>query len=352
MSGPDALSGISLALATTFSARLRRQWNRVAVTAKAITMEPAAGQGGGKQVAWDVEFSGAAAASFAEGSDVASTEYNVDNIMPAVLPFGMYRSPFQLSNLEVKAAMNNPANAAELGRIVVERLDGALSKMASVANSDIWNGTGTDGSGNPNIIGLPTALGLTGGYAGINKATFPEWAGNLLANGGVGRALTFDLLYNADQLIYVSSGKTAKIIIASPDVYRKYANLFETIKRVMVGPNGQPIGGPVYTGGESELWWKGMPVLRDKDMPSGTLAMLNTDDIKIRPLPGMANQDGVAVESRQLPSSNGETTESTPLMVDVYPLARTGSAQKFVAEMYLQLQVERVNSHCIIKDIS
>ncbi len=350
MSGPDALSGISLALATTFSQRLRRQWNRVAVTAKALAMEPASGQGGGKQVGWDVEFSGAAAASFAEGSDVATTEFNVDNIMPAVLPFGMYRSAFQLSNLEIKAAMNNPANAAELGRIVVERMDSSLAKIASQINIDIWQGTGTDSNSNPNIIGLPTAFAATGGYAGLNKATFPEWAGNVLANGGTGRSLTFDLLYNADQVIYVASGKTAKIIVAAPDVYRKYAGLFETIKRVF--QTSQEKAPPSFSGGEYELYWKGMPVLRDKDMTAGTLAMLNTDDIKIRPLPGMANQDGVAVETRSLPSSNGETQDLTALNVDVYPLARTGSAQKFVAEVYLQLQVERVNSHCLIKDIA
>lgn len=345
----ENLGGISAALATTFSARLRRQWNRTAVTAATLLMEPATGQGGGKQIGWDVEFSGATASSFAEGSDVQASEFAVDPLLPAILPFGMYRSPFQLSNLEIKAALANPANAAELGRIVMERLDGSLAKMASKANTDIWQGTGVDGSGNPTIIGLPTALDPTASYAGINKVTFSEWAGNVLANGGVGRALTFDLLYNADQLIYTASGKTAKVIIAAPDVYRKYANLFETIKRVIVGPNGEL---PTYTGGERELNWKGMPVIRDKDMTAGTLAMLNTDDIRIRPLAGQADQDGVQVSTRQLPSSNGETYAETPLLVDVYPLARTGSAQKFVAEMYLQLQVQRVNSHCIIKDIA
>lgn len=346
----EFLANISGALATTFSARLRRQWNRVAVTAATLMMEPATGQGGGKQVGWDVEFTGAVANSFAEGSDVAASEFATDPIVPAILAFGMYRSPFQLSNLEIKAAQANPANAAELGRIVVERLDGSLAKMASRANSDFWNGTGVDGSGNPTIIGFPTALDPITPYAGINKLTYPEWAGNVLANGGVGRPLTFDLLYNLDQIIYVASGKSPKIIICSPDVFRKYANLFETIKRVIQGAGDTTP--PYFSGGERELFWKGMPVIRDKDMPAGTLSMLNTDDIRIRPLAGMANQDGVKVETRQLPSSNGETMAQTPLFCDVYPLARTGSAQKFVAEMYLQLQVERVNSSGLIKDIS
>jgi hypothetical protein len=206
----ESSAAINGALATTFSRRLRRQWNRSAVTAKLIRMEPANGQGGGKQIGWDVAFSGAAAASFAEGSAIGSTEAASDINLPAVLAFGQYRSTFQLSNLEIKKAKASVANAAELGRLVVERLDGSLTKMATVANSDMHAGTGVDGSGNPTIFGLTQALATTGSYAGISKATYMEWAGNALANGGTGRALTQDLLYNADQLIFTARGKSAR----------------------------------------------------------------------------------------------------------------------------------------------
>jgi hypothetical protein len=226
----------------------------------------------------------------------------------------------------------------------MERMDGALTKMASQINIDIWQANGVSG-GNPSIVGFPTAISSTGAYAGISKASFPEWAGNTIALGG---PLTFDSLYLLDQNIYVSSGKTAKVITCAPDVYRKYADLFETIKRVFVSSSGEV---PVFTGGERELFWKGMPVLRDKDMTAGTLAMLNTDDIKIRPLTGVANQDGVASMSRMAPSSNGETDEASPIACDVFPLARTGSAQKFLVETYIQLQLERVNSHGYITGI-
>lgn len=342
----ETLANIQSTLSTTFAAELRRQWNRIAVTARELTMKPATGQGGGKQIGWDVLFSGNQANSFGEGSDIAASEYAVDPALPAILPFGQYRSAWQLSNLELKAAAASPMQAEEIGRIWLERAYDALAKLASRANSDFWQGTGVDSSGNPTIIGLPTALDPIAPYAQISKVTYPEWAGTVLS---VAAPLTFDLLYQLDQLIYVASGKTPKVLIAAPDVYRKYANLFEAIKRVFQGPGGEL---PTYQGGERELAWKGMPVLRDKDMTAGTLAMLNTDDIRIRPLTGLINQDGVTVESRMAPSSNGETAETTPIVVDVYPLARTGSAQKWVAEMYIQLQVERPNSSGMIKGIS
>lgn len=346
----EVLSGISSALATTLSARLKRQWNRAAVTAKMLPMIPATGQGGGKQIAWDVAFSGATAASFAEGSDIAGGEYNTDPMVPAVLGFGQYRSAFQLSNLEIKAAAASVAGPRELGRIVVERLDGSLAKMASVANADMWSGTGLDGSSNPNIIGIIPALAATGSYAGLSKTTYSEWAGNVLANGGTARALSQDLLYNLEQLIFVASGRTPKVIVCSPGVYRKYAGLFESIKRVMVGPDGTV---PSFSGGAQELSWKGMPVIRDRSVPAGTMAMIDTDEIAVRPLTGVNDEDSaMGVSSMALPSTNGDTSDSTPITCDVYPLGRTGSGIKFVAEMYLQLQVTRVNAHGLIQDLS
>ncbi|HEY2517077.1 MAG TPA: phage major capsid protein [Polyangiaceae bacterium] len=350
----ETSAAINSALSTTFSRRLRRQWNRAARTAKLIRMVPARGQGFGKQIGWDVAFSGAAANNFQEGSAIGATETAQDINVPAVLGFGMYRSAFQLSNLEVKQAKASIANAVELGRIVVERLDGSLTKIASAINADIFSGTGSglDYQSNPapNIVGLTTALAASGAYAGISKATFSEWAGNVLGNGGVPRPLTQDLLYNADQLIFNASGKeTQRVIVADSGSYRKYAGLFETIKRVVVGPNGEV---PRFEGGARELSWNGMPVLRDRNAETGTLKMLTLDDLELNPLVDVVDEDlDGLVKQAALPSSNGEETDELPIMVDVYPLGRVGSSIEMVAEVYIQLKVERINSHCIIQDI-
>ena len=346
----ESLSNISSALATTIGAKLRRQFNRKATLARQFEVVPASGQGGGKQITWDVTFSGAAAASFAEGSAIGAAEAASDVDVPAVLPYGYYRSTFQLTNLEIKAAKGSVAGATALGKLVWERLDGSLTKIASVGNADLFTGTGTDGSGNPNLIGLQTALAATGSYGGLSKATYPEWAGNVLANGGTPRPLTQDLIYNLDQLIFTASGSESnRIIVTSAGVYRKYAGLFEALKRVVVGPDG---AAPKYEGGARELSWDGSPVIRDRNNPTGYMFMLTTDDIKIRPLTEEVDEDQVMSRMMAAPSSNGETAEPTPFVCDVYPLGRVGSSVQFVAETYLQLQVERINSHGMIADIS
>ncbi len=287
--------------------------------------------------------------SISRFSDVGSGEFLQDPLVPAVLAWGQYRSAFQLSNLEINAATASIANAAELGNILGERLEGSVSKMVSVINADLFAGTGTDGSGNPNIIGLNTAILNSGSYATIDPNTYPEWVGNVVANGGTARPLTMDLLYNLEQQIFTASGMEPDALVCSPGVYRKYAGLFEATRRTVDDGRG-PI--PTYQGAASNLFWKGLPVIRDRNATSGTLYMLNQGMIETRLLPFAMVQDGVLKTQKDLPSSNGMESASTALTCQVYPLGRTGSGVKFVAETYLQLKVVRRNAHGILKDIS
>jgi hypothetical protein len=354
----DNLAAILPALSQTFSKRLVKVWNRQALTAGILTVEDEQGQGDAKQVAWDVAFSGATAASFAEGSDVAPSEFNQDPLVPAVLPFGQYRGAFKLSNLEINAASRSIANAAALGNLLGTRLEGTLTKIVSVINADILSGTGADGSGNPTIVGMIPAMSASGLYASISKTTYPEWAGNVLANGGVARPLTFDLMANAEANIFQASGLEPDAILTTAGIARKYEGMFETGKRT-VNDGGSPVNAYQgstsvgVTGVKTNLYWRGKPIVRDRNMPPGTLIMVNFGEMFLKPLPfNPLSPDGVQVQQTALPSSNGAMSAPTGLACVVYPLARTGSAIPFVAEVYIQLKVARVNAHALVQDIS
>lgn len=347
----EVLSGISSALAQTYAPELTRAWNREARVAKRLQLKMGGGQGGGQNVAWDVEFSGAGAASFAEGSDVGGGELLTDKPVPAVLSWGMYRSAFQLSNLEINAAAANIASASMLEDIVGERFIGSITKILSLMNADIFTGTGVDGSGNPNIVGLNTALAATGTYAGINKATYSEWAGNVSANSGIARSLTTNLLASAEQLGFVASSVTPDELWTSAGVHTKYENLFESQKRIVADSRGVAD----YRGSMESfdgLFWRGRQVQRDRNCPTNTLYMLNFDYIDLRVLPWAASADGISVVERTAPSSNGDRMEATQVPFHVYPLGRTGSGVKFVVEIYAQLRVKRTNAHVLMQDIS
>lgn len=345
----EVLSNISTALATTFAPQIERIWNRQAVFAQNVPLKPGGGQGGGKQVAWDVEYSGATAQSFAEGSAVANGELTTDPVTVATLPWGQYRSAFQLSNLEINAAASNVANATALEDMVGERFLGAITKLISVINADLFTGTGTDGSGNPNIIGLNSALAATGSYATINKGTVTEWAGNVSANGGIARSLSMNLLAASEQLAFVSSGMEPDMLLSTAGVHTKYEGLFEATRRTVDSGQG-PI--PAYQGSTGRLYWRGKPVLRDRNATTGYLYMLNMSELELVYLPWAGMPDGIMNMTRGLESSNGRDASPTPIMARCYPLGRVGSGVAFVVEIYLQLKVRRPNAHVMIQDIN
>lgn len=344
----ELLSNISGALAQTFAPRLTRLWNRRAVLARTLRAVPGGGQGYGKNVAWDVQTSGATATAFAEGSDVQASEFTFDPVQSAVLPWGHYRSSFSLSDLEIEVAARNLGNANELVDLVEERFMNACSAIIDMINTDLFSGTGTRG-GQPAIFGLDYALATTNTYAGIAKGSFPEWAGNTVSNGGTARPLSMDLLSGAESQVYQRCGMEPKLLVATTQGHRKYEGLFHSTVRT-VNDGSRPVQS--FQGSARGLDWRGDPIVRDRSATAGCFYMLNEDEVEIVYLPfSGASADGVRETSRGLPSSNGKDEELTPIMARCTPLARTGGAQKFAVSCYVQLKVKRPNAHVIIKDI-
>lgn len=343
-----ALSDIQAALGQTFARQLVRAWNRQSVFLQHIPILPGGGAGGGKNVSWVVEFSGAKAGAFAEGSDFDPNEFGSDKPVDAVLPWGQYRSAFEITHLEINTAANNMGNPEALDDLFEERLRSAITKITSIINADVISGTGTDISGNPTIVGILTACAATGTYAGISKATYPEWAGNVSANGGTPRDLSLELLAQAEQLGFVASGQSPELLITTPTLLTKYESLFTPYQRV-VNDGMSPIR--AFQGSAERLAWRGRDVIRDKDMPAGTLLMVRPSGLELRVLPWAPMPKNVQGDLRPLLSSTGNEAAALGALVNVYPLARTGSAIKFGVELYCQLKVARPNEHVVIKDI-
>lgn len=348
----ETLSGISGALAQTFKSELTRNWNRRAVFAQNLNIVSGYGQGGGQNVAWDVEFSdsGAAGASFAEGSDVGSTEFKQDPITKAVLSWGQYRSAFQLSNLEVNAAAANISNATALEDIVGERFLGSVAAITDQIEVDLFSGTGTDVSSNPNIVGMDaaiTASGSSSGYAAVNSSTHTEWLAQV-SDPGSPTAMTMNQLAVLEQGIYTKSGMEPDFLITTPAVHTKYEGLFESARRT-INDGQAPV--PAYQGSAGRLYWRGKPVIRSRRCTAGELFMVNSDQIELVALPFANIPDGVMTVTRNAVSSNGKQEDTIAIPFKVYPLGRTGSAIKFVVEVYIQLRVKRPNAHGLLKNI-
>ena len=348
----ETLASIAGALAQTMAPQLTRVWNRQANLLRSIPIKEYRGQGSGQLVSWDVEGDAAAAATFTEGGDITvSSESAQDNLTKASLYWGQYRSVFSMSNLEINAAASNVANATALEDMVGERFVGALTKITSVLNTDAFSGDGGTQATAPTLFGLDTVLASSGAYAGLTAGAtgLTNWKSTVSSNSGTARALTMNLLAATEQGVFTLSGEEPDTLIATPGAHTKYEGLFEAVRRTVDSGQG-PI--PSYQGSTGRLFWRGKPIIRDKDATSGYLYMLNSNHIELVVLPWAAVPDGVQVQARSGVSSNGAQMDAIPIPVRCYPLARVGSGVSFCVEVYAQLKIDKRSTHAIISDIS
>lgn len=345
----ETYADIQPALAQTMAPLLVRAWNRSSELLSRVTIMAGGGQGNGQNVAWNVQFSGAAADTFAEGSDVGGGELTHDVEKTASLGWGRYRSAFQLSDTEIDIANANMGNARELENLLEERLFDAVAVITSKINQDMIAGTGTGTGGNPTIVGAISALAATGSYAGLNKATYSQWAGNVNANGGILRPLSLDILSKAEQSAFVASGASQDVLISTAGILTKYEGLFNAVQRVITQ------NGPItrLDGSSETLYWRGKPLVRDKDMSAGYLLGLRSAGIELRFLPAAPLPAAwQPMTMRELISTNGDQQKALGAFIKVTPLARTGSAVKFMAQVHCQAKFRRTNEHFVVGDIS
>ena len=373
----EQLQTIFNALSQFFDKDLQRQWNRTTVFLGALAATPARpSEGAGRNVAFDVEFSGATASTVAEGSDVATTEYSTDVDQPAYFPWATYRSSFWVTEQEVDAARRSVGTPDELMDIFGARILSAGAQLASTIENDALIGTGVDGNGNPTLIGVyGGAIATSGAYGGINAATYTEWAGNVLANGGVSRALTHDLVEQADADIFQASSLPWDLAMTSAGVVRKWQTMFTTGGAAaqnipLVRMNDNPAA-PKYGLGsaldtsrgvmaaqQTGLMLKGQPLFRNRLNPTGKLALLNTSHIKVKYLPRALKQADIdfmqlmGIEGSSGLGAPAPVVQATGIPMRVAVLAKTGDSYKISCRVTLQMAFTRRNAQAIVQDIA
>jgi hypothetical protein len=368
----ENLATIFNALPQLFEGELQRQWNRTTVFLDQIRAAKGVSEGKGKNVAFDVEFSGATASTVAEGSDVASTEYAQDIDVPAIAPWAHYRSSFQVTETELDAAFSSgPAGMpTALTDIFGARILSAGAQIAAQIENDALIGTGVDTNGNPTVIGIyGGAISATGVYLNINPATYTEWASNVTSNGGVTRQFTPDLAEQVDTNIFTSASIPWNLAMTSPGVARKWSQFFT---QGSAGNNNLPLvrmndnaGQPVYGLGVpndsamqyDKMYLKGRPLMRNRLNPTGKLALLNTDKLIMKYLPASASMQRDLAAFYQLIGLQGSSggnmnITATGMPMRVARIAKTGDSIKVSMKITCQMAVTRRNAHGLLVDIS
>jgi hypothetical protein len=346
----SSLSAIAAALSTNFASDLTRLWNRQAVTVANIVPIK---QGAGKSVFWTISNSGAAAGWVAEGADVAGSEYNIDDKIPMTLSRGIIRSGFALTHTEIAVALSSKGSAEALMDLLGESYLGSFTALTSTLNSALINGGGTNAVTDP-IFGLVASLATTGSYAGASRVTYAGLQANV--QGTVG-TLTTNMLNKAFSDVFTKSGEMPEVILCSANTERQYNSLLEA-KHTLQTVNGSApaasysLGAQPLMAGRASSWFRGVPVVCDKDMPDGTMLFLRPSELELNVLP--YGSYGDAVSSSLMPGvqGNGSNFEAVPLPVRCYPVAKTGSSVKFALELECQLKLKRMNSMSVISGIT
>jgi hypothetical protein len=365
----ETLANIFNALSQIMDGDLTRQWNRATYLLKWIAAAGGIKAGSGKNAAFDVEFTGATGGTVAEGSDVAATEYNSDVNEPAIFPWATYRTSFQISEQEVDAARTSIGTPDKLRDLFGSRIISANAFLAKSVEQDLLTGTGVDTNGNPTLIGIfGGALSASGIYGGLNPATYTEWASTLLANGGTLRSLTINLMNQADNAIFIAASLPWNLIVTSAGVAAKYEQFFTAgtgntggVPMTRMNDNvqdpGYGMGAALNDIGQMDnLLWKGKRVQRNPLSPTGKVAFLNTEYIRMQYLPHMPTRNEIEFfDSIGLTGSSGDepsTRMTVPLPVRFVELAKTGDSHKISARVTIAAALLRRNAMAVVQDIS
>lgn len=340
-----AMAQIASSLTVIFEEQITSQINRATVLLQVLPVGPGTT---GKNIAWNARFGSAVGGARAEGLAVATL--NNDTKVPATLEFGTYDDAFGVTG-KAMAAARAAKNPEELANLFVDELGDCVERLAKGIAIDLYTGTGaTD-----HIMGLVATGGgimSTGTYATIERGTYPQWAGTVMSNGAIGRALTFDLMREMRRRIYSASGLKPDLIVTTPELHEKYGKLFGQQRRYVqeIRLRGQTI---TLDGGYQMLEFDGIPVLEDVDCPEEHMLFLNTRYVRVLQLPDAVDSVNNSMSMIGLSGTPEEQLgqPSAKLTARINPLGRDGDSYKFQLICYPQLQVRRPNSCGVITDL-
>lgn len=315
---------------------------------------------GTKNLQWDVEFKNSGEvtdSSLAEGATV--TTFQDDDIVPAILQFTDYSEAIVVTGKAISAARGSAGpgkGASELQDLWTQKMIRAVRRLAKNMGRDFWSGPGTG----TQMLGLYGGATLTSGaplsnagvYAGIDRGTYSDWQGNVNANGGVARALSFQVMRDMRKQIYDACGEMPDLIMCDASQHEAYGLLFGDQRRYVqeVTIRGQKI---VLDGGYRALEFDGIPIICSVNHPAGAMTFLNTNHVKITGLddqPTEANRSPRMVQLQAMPEEQ-LMSGATALNARLNPLAQVGDAYPIQMILYPQIQVERPNSMGALVDL-
>lgn len=345
-------AALSPALEQFIRQQVVKQYNRSSVTTNLLRKEV----GMGKNLAWDVSTGTGTGQVFDDGQVVST--FNADTETLATLAWAEYGDAFKITG---RAEDGAQFSRTELANTWIFKMMQARERAAKLINDDIWTGDGSTGP--QKLFGLTMAsngpLSVSGTYAGISRASFPQFAGITMANGGIPRAISLPLIEYGFEQVFNASGKIPTFGITTSNIWRLLCELGDSQRRILqeVYIRGQKL---TISLGFNAVEVNGVPVFKDISVPSGYLAFLSEDSVSLEYLPTAPARIArgkvmTTVPLAGLPQEQdmtGAPAGGGPLMANVIALPASGNFECWMLDSTLQLKVTRPNAHLLIKDIA
>lgn len=332
-----SFSTTSGALEQRVRAKLTRQPNRASVLLNLLQKT----RGSGKNVAFDVTVGTDVGTYYDDGEDVST--YNNDTELMATLPWSHVGDAFALTGTAEDVAAGEPT---ELANLFMKKLTDCIHRVAAKANLELISGLGTASPQKVHGICNTTGpLGATGQYANIDRGSYSQWAASVTAVSG---ALTMSVIEQKLEDIYIASGTQPDLIVTTPALWRRYAELVAPEKRYLqeVTIRGEVIK---LDGGWSALEVNGIPMFKEKDMVTGEMAFINSQHMGVEFLPAAPRKNADFLGEVPIAGTPQEQAGNVPdasgLMARVWKLARTGDKSKYQVLTKIALWSDKCNAH-------
>lgn len=349
-----AFSTIEATLADLFFDDVANQINRSVVLAQVLDVRP----GTGKNIQWSARTGTAtpSTAVIADGADVST--FNNDTKSPAVLQYGTYHDAFAITG-KAMAAARAAGNPAELAALMVDELGDSVERLARAVANDVYVGTGaTDNMhGLYSSLGAGTvdAIGDTGIYAGINRASVAQWQSNVIDAGLADfSSNAFTLMRQLRRSIYVSSGERPDIFITDPVQHERLGLAYQAERRYTDTVRRNDGSVIKLDGGYQVLEFDGISVIEDVLHPVQKVTALNSRHVFLTQLADSQDALNRAMGTVRLAGTPEEQfgQQQTGLYARIQPLAITGDAFKYQLILYPNVVVKRPNACGVITNLA
>lgn len=167
---------------------------------------------------------------------------------------------------------------------IIDVLEAKTKQAEMSLTEELSEGLFSDGTGNSSkdLTGLEAMVLASGTYGGINSATYTWWQAYVETTS---EALGLPKMRTAFNTASIGGKDTPDLIVTTQALFEKYEGLFTVVSVASTtsGAFATPSEGTkkVADGGFQTMAFKGVPVVWDEQVPSGTVYFLNTKHMKL-----------------------------------------------------------------------